>query len=68
MSDLSIDEIIKQAEKIKAEADRQLKQAEKSLDEKTKNAIDEVVVDEARVVERIAQATRINDEDEDDEF
>lgn len=67
MSDLSIDEIIKQAEKIKAEADRQLKQAEKSLDEKTKNAIDEVVVDEARVVERIAQATRINDEDEDDD-
>ena len=36
---LSIDEIIKRAEKIKAEADRQLEAASKTLDEKAKNAI-----------------------------
>lgn len=33
---LSIDEIIKRAEKIKAEADRQLEAASKTLDEKAK--------------------------------
>ena len=43
---LSIDEIIKRAEKIKAEADSQLEAASKTLDEKAKNAIDEVTVDD----------------------
>jgi len=53
---LSIDEIIKRAEKIKAEADRQLEAASKTLDEKAKNAIDEVTVDEEEVARKIAEA------------
>lgn len=64
---LSIDEIIKRAEKIKHEAEEQLKSAEKSLDEKAKTAIEEVVVDENKVVERISQrydsAKQSDDED-----
>lgn len=52
---LSIDEIIKRAEKIKAEAEKQLQIAEKNLDEKAKTVIDDVVVDENEVVNRIAQ-------------
>lgn len=63
---LSIDEIIKRAEEIKAEAERQLQAAEKSLDEKAKAAVDEVVVDENAVVEKIAKTyERIEKEDED---
>ena len=47
MSDnhLSIDEIIERAERIKAEAEKQLEQAQKSLNEKTQSAIKEEVVD-----------------------
>ena len=55
---LSIDEIIKRAEKIKAEADRQLEAASKTLDEKAKNAIDEVTVDEEEVARKIADSGR----------
>lgn len=62
MADLSIDEIIKQAEQIKAEAERQLKMAEQSLEEKAKVAIKEVVLDEEKVAEKIALVT----EDEED--
>ena len=43
--DLSIDEIIKRAEQIKAQAEQHLAQAQKSLDEMAKTAIDEVTVD-----------------------
>ena len=62
---LSIDEIIKRAEKIKAEADRQLEAASKTLDEKAKNAIDEVTVDEEEVARKIAEATAKPTADED---
>ena len=63
---LSIDEIIKRAEEIKREAEKQLQAAEKTLDEKAKNAIDEVVVDEKSVVERIARVyEKIDNEDND---
>ncbi|MFR5876215.1 MAG: hypothetical protein ACLUFN_06970 [Eubacterium sp.] len=63
---LSIEEIIKRAEKIKAEAERHLQEAEKSLDEKAKTAVQEVVVDENAVVEKIAKTyERIKHEDED---
>jgi len=63
---LSIDEIIKRAEQIKSEAEKQLVEAEKSLDEKAKNAIDEVVVDEKQVVDRIAKVyEKIENEDND---
>lgn len=44
MGNMSIDEIIRQAEKIKQEAEYQLQKAEKRLDEKAKQAIDEVSV------------------------
>lgn len=44
MGNMSIDEIIKQAEKIKQEAEYQLQKAEKRLDEKAKLAIEEVSV------------------------
>lgn len=62
---LSIDEIIKRAEKIKAEADRQLEAASKTLDEKAKNAIDEVTVDEEEVARKIAEAAAKPTADED---
>lgn len=57
MSDnhLSIDEIIRRAEMIKAEAEEQLAKAQKSLDEKTKSAINEVVVDSEAVMEKVEQ-------------
>lgn len=55
MSDnpLSIDEIIKQAEIIKAEAERQLTDAQKRLDEKAQSAIKEVFVDSKAVMEKV---------------
>ncbi len=66
MSDnLSIDEIIKRAQQIKNEAEKQLKAAEKSLDEKAKQAIKEVVVDEEVVAKRIARAYEKTEEEED---
>lgn len=63
MSDLSIDEIIKRAEEIKAEAERQLASAEKNLNEKAKTAIEEVVVDEEKVLEKITEATAEKEEE-----
>ncbi len=67
MSDnnLSIDEIIKRAQQIKDEADKQLRAAEKSLDEKAKQAIEDVVVDEEVVARRIAKAYEKTEEEED---
>lgn len=62
---LSIDEIIKRAEKIKAQAEKQLLRAEKKLDEKAKTAMDEVTVDEKAVVEKIAKVCENMDADED---
>ncbi|MBR3148770.1 MAG: hypothetical protein IKF64_01245 [Eubacterium sp.] len=65
---LSIDEIIKRAEEIKREAEKQLNAAEKNLDEKAKTAIDEVVVDESAVVERISRVyEKIENEIDEDE-
>ena len=53
--DLSIDEIIKRAEEIKAQAEQHLAQAQKSLDEMAKTAIDEVTVDTEAVMQRVEQ-------------
>ncbi|MBQ7203315.1 MAG: hypothetical protein IJS03_04765 [Eubacterium sp.] len=63
---LSLDEIIKRAEEIKRETERQLEAAEKNLDEKSKNVEQEVVVDEKEVAERIAKVyEKLDSEDED---
>ncbi|MBQ7740306.1 MAG: hypothetical protein IJT65_03630 [Eubacterium sp.] len=59
---LSIDEIIKKAEKIKAEAEKELLAAEKRLDEKAKEAVNEVTVDEEEI-EEIVSFTAAGDED-----
>ena len=53
--DLSIDEIIKRAEEIKAQAEQHLAQAQKSLDEMAKTAIDEVTVDAEAVMQKVEQ-------------
>ena len=64
MSDnnLSIDEIIKKAEKIKAQAEQQLKDAQKNLDEMARSAIDEVTVDSKAVMKRVEE---LSDEEDD---
>ena len=61
----SIDEIIKRAEQIKAEAERQLVSAEQSLNEKAKAAQEEIVVDEEEVARRIAEAVKPPEPEED---
>ena len=53
--DLSIDEIIKRAEQIKAQAEQHLAQAQKSLDEMAKTAIDEVTVDTEAVMQKVEE-------------
>ncbi len=66
---LSIEEIIAKAEEIKAQAEKQLKSAEQKLDEQAKAAIDEVVVDEKAVVDKITRAfERIEEEETVKEF
>lgn len=57
MSDnnLSIDEIIKRAELIKAQAEQQLLAAQKSLDEMAQNAMEKVEVDSEAVREKVEQ-------------
>ena len=65
---LSIDEIIERAHRIKTEAEKQLKAAEKSLDEKAKRAIEEVVVDEEAVARRIAKAYEQSEEEDVKEY
>lgn len=64
MSDnnLSIDEIIKKAEIIKAQAEQQLKDAQKNLDEMARSAIDEVTVDSKAVMKKVEE---LSDEEED---
>lgn len=64
MSDnnLSIDEIIKKAEIIKAQAEQQLKDAQKNLDEMARPAIDEVTVDSEAVMKKVEE---LSDEEED---
>lgn len=64
MSDnnLSIDEIIKKAEIIKAQAEQQLKDAQKNLDEMARSAIDEVTVDSEAVMKKVEE---LSDEEED---
>ena len=64
MSDnnLSIDEIIKKAEIIKAQAEQQLKDAQKNLDEMARSAIDEVTVDSEAVMKRVEE---LSDEEDD---
>ena len=64
MSDLSIDEIIRRAEEIKANAERQLIEAENSLSEKAKNVINEVVVDEQKIIEKIAKIASAEEEED----
>ena len=64
MSDnnLSIDEIIKKAEIIKAQAEQQLKDAQKNLDEMARSAIDEVTVDSEAVMKKVEE---LSDEEDD---
>ena len=64
MSDnnLSIDEIIKKAEIIKAQAEQQLKDAQKNLDEMARLAIDEVTVDSEAVMKKVEE---LSDEEDD---
>lgn len=64
MSDnnLSIDEIIKKAELIKAQAEQQLKDAQKNLDKMARSAIDEVTVDSEAVMKKVEE---LGDEEED---
>ena len=61
---LSIEEIIARAEEIKARAEKQLASAEKKLDEQAKAAIEEIVVDEQAVVEKIAKVCESVEEEE----
>lgn len=64
MSDnnLSIDEIIKRAEEIKAQAEAELRMAEQSLVEKAKIAKDEVKVDTETVMQKIEELTAEEDD------
>ncbi|MBQ9531564.1 MAG: hypothetical protein IJR70_05790 [Eubacterium sp.] len=67
MSDnLSIEEIIKKAEEIKAQAEMQLKSAEKKLDEQFKAAVDKVVVDEKAVADKVTRVFEKIEEEEED--
>ncbi|MBR4242147.1 MAG: hypothetical protein IKR97_07990 [Eubacterium sp.] len=70
MSDnLSIDEIIKKAQAIRAQAEEQAKSAEKKLDEQAKAASAEIVVDEKAVVDRVTRVFKsIQEEEEIKEF
>lgn len=68
MSDnnLSIDEIIKKAEQIKAQAEKQLMDAQKNLDEMAKSAINEVTVDSDAVIKKVEELS--NEEDDIKEY
>ncbi len=61
---LSIEEIIAKAEEIRAQAEKQLASAEKKLDEKAKTAINNIVVDEQAVVDKIARVCESLEEEE----
>ncbi|MCR5207361.1 MAG: hypothetical protein K6C14_02660 [Eubacterium sp.] len=64
---LSIDEIIRRAEEIKAEAQRHIDSAEKSLSdkEKAKSEQKEIVIDEAEHEKRVADAVNFFEPEED---
>ncbi|MBQ9228103.1 MAG: hypothetical protein IJ168_04645 [Eubacterium sp.] len=64
-NNLSIDEIIRRAQQIREEAERQLQAAEKRVDDKAKAAQQEVYVDERAVAERVAKAVDDAAADED---
>lgn len=68
MSDnnLSIDEIIKKAKQIKAQAEKQLMDAQKNLDEMAKSAINEVTVDSDAVIKKVEELS--NEEDDIKEY
>ena len=62
---LSIEEIIRRAKEIKAEASKQLEIAEQNLNKRAEAAVEEVTVDETAVAARIAEATKTAAPDED---
>lgn len=62
----SIDDIIRQAEKIKQETEYHLKMAEKSLDEKAKNTIEEVTVEPEKVINDVSRNITENAGNDDD--
>lgn len=64
-NNLSIDEIIRRAQAIRAEAERQLQAAEKRVDDKAKKAQQEIIVDRQAVAERVAKAVDDAAADED---
>ena len=68
MSDnnLSIDEIIKKAEQIKAQAEKQLMDAQKNLNEMAKSAINEVTIDSDAVIKKVEELS--NEEDDIKEY
>ena len=70
MSDnLSIEEIIKRAEEIRSRAEEELASAEKKLDEQASAPIEEIVVDEESVAEKISKiCDEIEEEEEIKEF
>lgn len=65
-NNLSIDEIIKKAEQIKAQAEKQLMDAQKNLDEMAKSAINEVTVDSDAVIKKVEELS--NEEDDIKEY
>ena len=65
-NNLSIDEIIKKAEQIKAQAEKQLIDAQKNLDEMAKSAINEVTVDSDAVIKKVEELS--NEEDDIKEY
>ena len=63
-NDLSIEEIIAKAEKIRAEAEKQLKSAERELDSQAKAAEEEIVVDEKAVADKVTRVFESIEEEE----
>jgi hypothetical protein len=59
---LSIDEIIKKAQEIKSQAEQQMNEAKQSLDKQAKSAMNDISVDESKVIEKINNIVK---EDED---
>lgn len=55
-NNLSIDEIIRRAQQIREEAERQLQAAEKRVDDKAKKAQQAIIVDKEAVAQRVAKA------------
>lgn len=64
-NNLSIDEIIRRAQEIRAEAERQLQAAERRVDDKAKKAQQAIIVDRQAVADRVAKAVDEAAADED---